>query len=222
MERDDQAYTILIEMLGWYCRDFIVVTIHVFQRAIVNALEIDGKVESLSREREDILKRYGIIRTEKYSKWKKEKNLTGWFNSKEEINFKKLYRASRNYGKITKRWTFKDILWKNVVLKIFEEIMAPNIAHLVKNVYTQIEVREPETGLKWKKSIPRHVIINLTTKIKKKILKATREKWHITYKGTLNSMVKDFSSETMEERWKRQTIPTCWKKRIVYNQPNIF
>lgn len=163
-------------MLGWYCRDFIVVTIHVFQRAIVNALEIDGKVESLSRDREDILKRYGIIRTEKYSKWKKEKNLTGWFNSKEEINFKKLYRASRNYGKITKCWTFKDILWKNVVLKIFEEIMAPNIAHLVKNVYIQIEVREPETGLIWKKSISRHVIINLTTKIKKKILKATREK----------------------------------------------
>lgn len=39
-----------------------------FQRAIVNALEIDGKVESLSRAREVILKRYGIIRTEKYSK----------------------------------------------------------------------------------------------------------------------------------------------------------
>lgn len=121
MEKDDQAYTIMIEMLGWYCRDFIVVTIHVFQRAIVNALEIDGKVESLSRDREDILKRYGIIRTEKYSKWKKEKNLTGWFNSKEEINFKKLYRASRNYGKITKCWTFKDFvkecgaknIWRN-------------------------------------------------------------------------------------------------------------
>lgn len=55
MRRDD-IYTIMIEMLELHDRDVIVAIIHMFQWATVNVFEINGKVENLSREREDIKK----------------------------------------------------------------------------------------------------------------------------------------------------------------------
>lgn len=53
------------EMLKLYDRDVIVAIIQMFQGAVVNDLEINVKVESLSRER--YKKRYGVVRTEKYN-----------------------------------------------------------------------------------------------------------------------------------------------------------
>lgn len=57
--------TIMKEMLKLYDRDVIVAIIQMFQGAVVNDLEINVKVESLSRER--YKKRYGVVRTEKYN-----------------------------------------------------------------------------------------------------------------------------------------------------------
>ena len=47
----------------------------------------------------------------------------------------------------------------------------------------------------------RHRVIKLTKiKDKDKILKATREKLHITYKGTLIKLSADFSGKTLQDR----------------------
>lgn len=51
--------------------------------------------------------------------------------------------------------------------------MAPNITHLVKDINRKIQRTWNRTNPK--KSIPRHVIINLKTKNKKKVLKAARK-----------------------------------------------
>ena len=48
---------------------------------------------------------------------------------------------------------------------------------------------------------PRHTIIKLTKiKVRDKILKATREKQQITYKGTPIRLSVDFSTETLQAR----------------------
>ena len=49
--------------------------------------------------------------------------------------------------------------------------------------------------------MPRHILIKLTKiKDKEKILKATREKQQITYKGIPIRLSADFSSETLQAR----------------------
>ena len=49
--------------------------------------------------------------------------------------------------------------------------------------------------------MPRHIVIELTkTKDKEKILKATREKQQITYKGILIRLSADFSAEALQAR----------------------
>ena len=53
--------------------------------------------------------------------------------------------------------------------------------------------------------MPRHILIELTkTKHKERLLKATREKQHVTYKGSPRSLTVDLSTETLEARreWK--------------------
>lgn len=52
-----------------------------------------------------------------------------------------------------------------------------------------------------KRSSPRHIIIKLSKiKEKEKILKATREKKLVIYKGTLIKLPVDFSAETLYAR----------------------
>ena len=47
----------------------------------------------------------------------------------------------------------------------------------------------------------RHIVIKLTKiKDKEKLLKATREKQQITYKGTPIRLTADFSAETLQAR----------------------
>ena len=49
--------------------------------------------------------------------------------------------------------------------------------------------------------MPRHILIKLTKiKDKEKILKATREKQQITYKGIPKRLSADFSAETLQAR----------------------
>ena len=46
---------------------------------------------------------------------------------------------------------------------------------------------------------PRHIIIKMA-KVKERILKATREKQSINYKGTAVRLSADFSTETLQDR----------------------
>ena len=50
-----------------------------------------------------------------------------------------------------------------------------------------------------KRAAPRHIVIKLS-KVKEKILKAEREKWLVTYKGTPIRLLVDFSTETLQAR----------------------
>ena len=52
-----------------------------------------------------------------------------------------------------------------------------------------------------RRNTPRHIVIKLTKiKGKKKLLKATREKRQITYKGTPIRLTADFSAKTLQAR----------------------
>ena len=52
-----------------------------------------------------------------------------------------------------------------------------------------------------RRNTPRHTVIKLTKiKHKEKLLKATRGKWQITYKGTTIRLTADFSAETLQAR----------------------
>ena len=58
-----------------------------------------------------------------------------------------------------------------------------------------------------KRNTPRHILIKLTkTKHKERILKAAREKQHITYKGNLICLTADLSAETLQSRREWQDI----------------
>ena len=55
--------------------------------------------------------------------------------------------------------------------------------------------------------MPRHILIKLTkTKHKERILKAAREKQHVTYKGNPICLTADLSAETLKARWEWQDI----------------
>ena len=73
---------------------------------------------------------------------------------------------------------------------------------MVKEIATQVqEVQRVPYRINPKRNTPRHVIIKLTKiKDKEKLLKVTREKQQITYKGTPIRLAADFSAETLPAR----------------------
>ena len=55
--------------------------------------------------------------------------------------------------------------------------------------------------------MPRHILIKLTKiKHKERILKATREKQQVTYKGNPICLIADLSAETLQARREKQDI----------------
>ena len=72
-----------------------------------------------------------------------------------------------------------------------------------------------------RRNMPRHTVIRLTKiKDKEKILKATREKRQITYKGTPIRLSADFSAETLQVRRKWHDIFKVMKGKNL--QPKIL
>jgi len=71
-----------------------------------------------------------------------------------------------------------------------------------KEVVNQIqEVQRVPSRINPEKNTPRHTVIKLTKiKDKDKILKTTREKRQIIYKGTSTRLSADFSTETLQAR----------------------
>ena len=86
--------------------------------------------------------------------------------------------------------------------KIFEEIIAENFPNMGKETNTQVqEVQRIPGRIKPRRNMPRHIVIKLTkVKDKEKVLKATREKQQITYKGFAVRLSSDFSAETLQAR----------------------
>ena len=86
--------------------------------------------------------------------------------------------------------------------KIFEEIIVKNFPNMGKEIATQGQEAQRVLGrIKLRRKMQRHIVIKLTKiKDKEKLLKATREKRQITYKGTPIRLTADFSAETLQAR----------------------
>ena len=70
--------------------------------------------------------------------------------------------------------------------KIFEEIIVENFPNIGKEIATRVQEAQRVPGrINPRRNMPRHILIKLTKiKDKEKLLKATRKKRQITYKGT--------------------------------------
>ena len=86
--------------------------------------------------------------------------------------------------------------------KIFEEIIAENFPNMGKETVNQVQEAQRVPGrINPGRSTSRHIVIKLTKiKDRYKILKATREKQQITYKGTPIRLSADFSMEILQAR----------------------
>ena len=82
--------------------------------------------------------------------------------------------------------------------KIFEEIIVKNFPNMGKEIDTQVqEAQRVPYRINPRRNTPRHRVIKLTKlKDKENLLKATREKRQITYKGTPIRFTADFSVDT--------------------------
>ena len=71
-----------------------------------------------------------------------------------------------------------------------------------KKIATQVQEAQRVPGtINQRRNILRHTVIKLTKiKDKEKLLKITREKQQITYKGTPIRLTADFSAETLQAR----------------------
>ena len=70
-------------------------------------------------------------------------------------------------------------------MKFFEEIIVENFPNMEKEIVNQVqEAERVPYRINTKRNTPRHILTKLTkSKHKERILKAAREKQHITYKG---------------------------------------
>ena len=86
--------------------------------------------------------------------------------------------------------------------KIFEETIAENFPNKGKEIVNQVqEVQRVPGRINPRRNTERYIVIKLMKiKDKDKILKATREKRQIIYKGTSMRLSADFSTETLQAR----------------------
>ena len=86
--------------------------------------------------------------------------------------------------------------------KIFEEIIVENFPNMGKEIATQLQEAQRVPGRRNpRRNTLRYIGIKLTKiKDKEKLLKATREKRQITYKGTPIRLTADFSAEILQAR----------------------
>ena len=80
--------------------------------------------------------------------------------------------------------------------------MAEDFPNMGKEVVSQVQVAQGVPGrINPRKNTPRHTVIKLIKiKDRDKILKVTREKRQITYKGTPIGLSADFSTETLGQK----------------------
>ena len=90
-----------------------------------------------------------------------------------------------------------------------------------KEIATQVQEAQRVPGrINPRRNTPRHIVIKLTKiKDKEKLLKATREKRQITYKGTPIRLTDDFSAETLQARREQHDIFKLMKEKDL--QPRL-
>ena len=123
-------------------------------------------------------------------------------------------RLKKNEDSLRDLWD--NIKWNNIRIigvteweerekgheKIFEEIIVENFPNMGKEIATQVEeAQRVPYSINPRRNTPRHIVIKMAKiKDKEKLLKAAREKWQITYKGTPIRLTADFSAETLQAR----------------------
>ena len=107
--------------------------------------------------------------------------------------------------------------------KALEKTMTENFPSLAKHINLQIqEAKWTPNSIRQKKSTPRHIIVKLLkTKDKERILKALREKQHLTYKRKTIQMTADFSSEIMEWHNIQVLKDSNCQPRILYSEMKV-
>ena len=106
--------------------------------------------------------------------------------------------------------------------KIFEEIIVENIPNMGKEIVNEDqEVQRVPYKINPRRNTPRHILIKLSQiKYKENVLKATREKQQITYKGIPISLTADLSAETLQSRREWQDIYKVMKGKNL--QPRLL
>ena len=106
--------------------------------------------------------------------------------------------------------------------RIFEEIIAENFTNMGKEAVTQVqEAKRVPHRINSRKNMLRNIVIKLTKiKDKEKILKATKAKQQITYKGIPIRLLADVSAETLQARREWHNIFKVMKGENL--QPRIF
>ena len=106
--------------------------------------------------------------------------------------------------------------------KLFEEIIAENFPSMGKEIVSQVQEAKRVPGrINLRRNTPRHIVIKMTKiKDKDKILKATRVKAQITYKGTPIRLSANFSTETLQTRREWHDIFKVMKGKKL--QPKIL
>ena len=92
--------------------------------------------------------------------------------------------------------------------KIFEDIIVENFSNMEKEIVNQVqEGQRVPYRINPRRNMPRHILIKLTkTEHKERILKATREKQQVTYKGNPKCLTADLLAETLQARREWQDI----------------
>ena len=92
--------------------------------------------------------------------------------------------------------------------KLIEEIIVENFPNMEKEIVNQVqEAQRVPYRVNPSRNMPRPILIKLTkTKHKERILKATREKQQVTYKGNPICLTADLSAETPQARREWQDI----------------
>ena len=86
--------------------------------------------------------------------------------------------------------------------KNFEEIIVENFPNVEKEIVNQVqETQTVPYSINPRRNTPRHILIKITkTKHKERILKATREKQQVTYKGNSICLTTEVSAETADQK----------------------
>ena len=90
--------------------------------------------------------------------------------------------------------------------KIFEEVITENFPNMGKEALTQVEeAQKIPYKINPRINTARYILIKLKEiKLKEKILRATRKKQQITYKGIPISITADLSAETLQPEGSRK------------------
>ena len=111
---------------------------------------------------------------------------------------------------------------KKGIEKIFEEIIVESFPNTGKEIVNQVqEAQTVQYRINPRRNRPRHILNKVSkTKYKEKILKATREKQQIKYKGIPIRLTAELSAETLQVRREWQNIFRVMKEKNL--QPRLL